>query len=306
MSTVDLSKLSSTKILNMKISELSRGRVSKFIKKYKPLLLEDLRKKEIFLNPTIWCSTDWFSPDGESGFAFPFYLLDDQLKNIYLKHFYDLDGNHDEEILKLFRHEMSHVIDNTFGLRRLKKRQALFGISSSSYPLFYVPDLERKGFVENLGEAYGQSHPEEDWAETFAAWLSGEKFKICSESRKKYEYLDSIFISMVSGINVKKKPVTFVDNALTESRTFKQFITDKKSYVRQINSSLADQNIKFKNKKDLFKSVYKLSYGSKYSEIIARNIYNSMNFLGQESAKPTRKLEGDDLQSLDGLDRIIL
>ena len=124
----------------------------------------ELESKGIFVKPKIWCSTDWFSPDGDIGFAFPFYLLDERLKKIYLDHFYDLDGVNDDEIMRLFRHEMAHAIDNALGLRRLKKRQQLFGVSSSKYPKLYHPKLNSFDYIHNLEDGYGQSHPDEDWA----------------------------------------------------------------------------------------------------------------------------------------------
>ena len=121
MNKLELDRYSDAELLDIPISRLACGRVSEFIKKYKTKLIAELEAKGIFIKPIIWCSIDWFSPDGDIGFAFPFYLLDERLKSIYLEHFYDLDGINEDEVMRLFRHEMAHAIDNALGLRRLKK-----------------------------------------------------------------------------------------------------------------------------------------------------------------------------------------
>ena len=88
-----------------------RGKVAPFIRYYREKLIKDLSAKNIFIIPTIYCSTDWFCPDGEADLLF-LYLADSTVKEVYLKYFYDLDGSNEEEIMKLFRHETAHVIDN--------------------------------------------------------------------------------------------------------------------------------------------------------------------------------------------------
>src|SRR5262249_34905181 len=64
------------------------------------------------------------------------------------------------------------AIDNAYRLRRRRRRQQLFGKSSREYPEHYVPRPYSKRFVLHLEPWYAQSHPDEDFAETFAVWLS--------------------------------------------------------------------------------------------------------------------------------------
>ena len=47
----------------------------------------------------------------------------------------------------------------------------LFGKSSEPYPEYYTPKPYSRSFVRHLDVWYAQSHPDEDFAETFAVWL---------------------------------------------------------------------------------------------------------------------------------------
>ncbi len=134
-------------------------------------LQRELDGKGIHLKPLIWVSDEWFCPDGINGFAVPFYLLHPKLMKLERDMIGRVEGELTEECMKLLRHEVGHVIDNAFGLRRSKKRQALFGLSSQPYPKAYRPSFDPGDFVNHLGEGYAESHPDEDWAETFAVWL---------------------------------------------------------------------------------------------------------------------------------------
>jgi hypothetical protein len=48
----------------------------------------------------------------------------------------------------------------------------VFGSSSVPYPEFYSPKPYSKSFVQHIDPWYAQSHPDEDFAETFAVWLT--------------------------------------------------------------------------------------------------------------------------------------
>ena len=74
--------------------------------------------------------------------------------------------------MRILRHETGHAIENAYRLRRRRRRQQLFGKSSQPYPQYYAPQPYSKRFVLHLEAWYAQSHPDEDFAETFAVWLT--------------------------------------------------------------------------------------------------------------------------------------
>jgi hypothetical protein len=73
--------------------------------------------------------------------------------------------------MRILRHETGHAIDTAFGLRRRKAWRDAFGKASRRYPSRYSPRPGSRNFVLHLGHWYAQSHPTEDFAETFAVWL---------------------------------------------------------------------------------------------------------------------------------------
>ena len=84
----------------------------------------------------------------------------------------EVEGGTPEWCMRILRHEAGHAIDNAYKLRQRRRRQQVFGPSYKAYPEFYDPKPYSKSFVLHLDSWYAQSHPDEDFAETFAVWLS--------------------------------------------------------------------------------------------------------------------------------------
>ena len=94
------------------------------------------------------------------------------------------------------RHEAGHAFQHAYQLHRRRRWQELFGKSSTRYPEYYRPNPASKKYVQHLRLWYAQSHPDEDFAETFAVWLKSR-----SDWRRKYvgwpalrklEYVDEL------------------------------------------------------------------------------------------------------------------
>ena len=84
----------------------------------------------------------------------------------------EVEGGTPETCLQILRHEAGHAFDNAYELRRRRRRVNLFGSPATEYPDFYLPRPYSKSFVLHLDSWYAQSHPDEDFAETFAVWLT--------------------------------------------------------------------------------------------------------------------------------------
>jgi len=124
--------------------------------------------------PHYWLSDEWFTPDGVPGVAVPFFLAHPRLAKLELTEMLEVEGGDQESALKILRHEAGHAIDNAYRLRRLPTRRRRFGKPSVEYPEYYTPKPYSKSFVQHLDHWYAQSHPDEDFAETFAVWLDPE------------------------------------------------------------------------------------------------------------------------------------
>ena len=118
-----------------------------------------------------WLSDEWFTPDGVPGVAIPFYLAHPRLAKLELAQMLEVEGADPEMCLRILRHEAGHAIDNAYQLRRRPTRRQLFGTPDTPYPEYYTPKPYSKSFVQHLDHWYAQSHPDEDFAETFAVWL---------------------------------------------------------------------------------------------------------------------------------------
>jgi hypothetical protein len=144
-------------------------------------LYRELAARELVFRPHFWLSDEWFTPDGIAGVAIPFYLAHPRLAKLELAQMLEVEGGDPAWCLRILRHEAGHAIDNAFHLRRRRSRQDLFGRSSEPYPESYSPKPYSKNFVLHLDSWYAQSHPDEDFAETFAVWLTPD-----AEWRQRY------------------------------------------------------------------------------------------------------------------------
>lgn len=200
----------------------------------------ELRRKGISWRPHLWVADDWFCPDGVPGFALPFYLFHPQLVQLQKKQMGFVEGVNQRELLRLLRHETGHAIDNAFRLRKYQDRQKRFGSSKTLYPESYWPQKHRRGFINYLGDGYGQSHPDEDFAESFAAWLDPQFTgdSLSGAAKEKYIMIESLMSQYVVG----KKPVLQnrrrVDVWSNDKRTLRSFYKSeqKRKKLDQLNS----------------------------------------------------------------------
>ena len=134
-------------------------------------LNEELELKGLRFRPYAWLSTDWFTPDQATGFAVPFFLAHPRLARLERNQMLEVEGGTNEWCLKIMRHETGHAIDNAYRLHRKKRWREIFGRFSEPYQDSYTPDPHSREYVLNLDYWYSQSHPAEDYAESFAVWL---------------------------------------------------------------------------------------------------------------------------------------
>ncbi len=131
----------------------------------------ELARAGLRFRPDVWLSTDWFTPHGVPGFAIPFYLAHPRLARLERAMGGDAEGATSGERMRLLRHETGHAIDNAYHLHRRASWRRHFGRFGRPYRVAYSARPYHPDFVVNLDGWYAQSHPGEDFAETFAEWL---------------------------------------------------------------------------------------------------------------------------------------
>lgn len=135
-------------------------------------LNQELENKKLLVRPKVWLSDDWFCPDFISGIAIPFTLMHPKLIELEKNHIGHIEGESRDWFMKLMRHECGHVMDNAYFLKEHSRRKTVFGDHDIRYPSSYIPRVFSKNYVYHLEDHYAQAHPEEDFAETFATWLT--------------------------------------------------------------------------------------------------------------------------------------
>src|SRR3984885_11246264 len=163
--------LSDDELLNVRIKDLKVTVEGTWLQNCMQTLYDELAEHDIRVRPHAWISSEWFSPDNTPGIAIPFYLAHPRLMRLEKKMILEVEGGTWSECMAILRHEAGHVVAHAYELHRRRRWQQLFGPSSQRYPRYYRPNPASRNFVQHLRLWYAQSHPDEDFAETFAVWL---------------------------------------------------------------------------------------------------------------------------------------
>jgi hypothetical protein len=131
----------------------------------------EMERRGIRFRPHMWLAEEWFSPDGIPGIAVPFYLAHPRLLRLERRMMRQAEGGTASWMMRILRHEVGHAIDTAYRLRYTARWREIFGPASLPYPDSYRAKPGSRRFVQHLGDWYAQSHPTEDFAETFAVWL---------------------------------------------------------------------------------------------------------------------------------------
>jgi hypothetical protein len=184
------------RLLDLRICDLQVSIPGSFVEGQLQRLDEELAARGLVFRPHCWLSDEWFTPDGVPGIAVPFYLAHPRLARLEQSQMLEVEGGTPETCMRILRHEVGHAIDNAYQLRRRARRLQLFGYSSRAYPDYYLPKPYSKSFVLHLDSWYAQSHPDEDFAETFAVWLNPKsdwrRRYLDWPALKKLEYMDEL------------------------------------------------------------------------------------------------------------------
>ena len=156
----------------------------------------ELEVRGLRFRPHYWLSDEWFTPDGIPGVAIPYYLAHPRLAKLELAQMLEVEGGDPESCMRILRHEVGHAIDNAYRIRRRPTRRRTFGTPATPYPEYYTPKPYSKSYVQHLDHWYAQSHPDEDFAETFAVWLDPQSMWATRyagwPAERKVQYMDRL------------------------------------------------------------------------------------------------------------------
>jgi hypothetical protein len=200
-------------LLNTRICDLTLNFEDTLLCRCIQKLYSELDYKKIEFKPLYYfaCAGDeWGCPDRVPVIAVPFHLADNRLVRIEREMGYTTYDKHD--LMILLRHETGHAFNYAYELYKEPGWRECFGDFYAIYPTNFKFKFNpfSRTYVKSQGEPryYAQAHPDEDFAETFAVWLTPRSnwrnvYKKWP-SIKKLEYVDRLMI----GLRDKKPHVT--------------------------------------------------------------------------------------------------
>ncbi len=124
------------------------------------------------ISPRFYLSTEWGVPFETVAIAIPFYLAHPDLTALHAERVGHVEGFDRADILRYLRHEMGHVVSYAYRLYEEEEWVKQFGSITQPYTEEYRPEPFSRRYVRHLPGWYAQKHPDEDWAETFAVWMT--------------------------------------------------------------------------------------------------------------------------------------
>ncbi|MCK5581478.1 MAG: putative zinc-binding metallopeptidase, partial [Candidatus Omnitrophica bacterium] len=244
---IDLNNISEEDLLKQRICDLPISIAGTWLEDCINQLYKELESKGINFKPVCYLSDEWLTPQNEPVIGIPFYLAHPALTKLEKKMMLEAEGETRDLCMKLLRHETGHAISYAYKLQRKKKWKELFGPPSKEYADTYRFRPYSKNFVRHLEGFYAQLHPDEDFVETFAVWLTPgldwEKEYQGWKALKKLRYVDHLIKSLKEKAPAVEKGVQFW-NAGKLKITLKNFYKRKQKLRAEDFPAFYDGNLK--------------------------------------------------------------
>ena len=197
----DWVSLNDDALLEKRISQLGLQLADSKLQPLIQQLYAELSQKGLMFHPPCHVGDGWFVPVGVPAIFIPFFLVHDRLRQLERRLMLEVEGDTPEWFMKLIRHEAAHAYAYAYQVFRKRAWQRVFGRSSAEgTPSFYRPRPYSRSFVVHLDDWYAQSYPDEDFAETFAVWLTPDLDWRARYRRwkalHKLEYVDALMRSL--------------------------------------------------------------------------------------------------------------
>lgn len=162
-------------LLNSRICDLGIQIEGSPVEPFVNRLYRELASKGFEFQPECYLTDSWGCPDEVPIIGIPFYLADKRLLRIEEEQTGEIES--DQLIMMLLRHETGHAINYAYRVYDDPAWAQTFGQFSKPYRDSFRPNPFSRQFVRHIvhhqyGRTYAQKHPDEDFAETFAVWLT--------------------------------------------------------------------------------------------------------------------------------------
>jgi hypothetical protein len=157
-------------LLDRRISELGLSIRGSLVEKYVDRLYAELDEKGLRFHPPVYLSDEWGCPEGTPLIGVPFYLADPRLARIEEELAVEVESEVD--VMRFLRHEAGHAFNYAYRLYDRADWRRIFGPYSRPYRDRFRANPFSRDYVRHILGWYAQKHPDEDFAETFAVWLT--------------------------------------------------------------------------------------------------------------------------------------
>lgn len=192
-------------LLGHRISDLGLAIRGTRVERLVQQLYAELEAKGLRFRPPVYLSDQWGCPDGTPLIGVPFYLADPRLERIEAE--MSLSVEDDAEAMRYLRHEAGHAFNYAFRLHEREDWQRMFGFIGRPYRERYRANPFSRDHVRHILAWYAQKHPDEDFAETFAVWLTPEldwrREYAEWPALEKIEYVDSLMHEVADADDVE-------------------------------------------------------------------------------------------------------
>lgn len=304
MTKVELEEtLEKLRYLDTPICELSpkiNGTFFKLIKKVE----SEKKRKGITLKPEYYLGTGWGCVDKSISIEIPFWFQNETLMAIEDEMAYD--GVENEAEIKMgLRHELGHAVNYAYKIYLDPEWKKLFGNFNKKYSENYRFNPWSKRHVKHLPDYYAQKHPDEDWAETFAVWLTpGSNWRRVyakTPALQKLFYVDRKMKEIAGGepLNMRNRRDMPIEKVKMTIREFygadyedisqsEQLVEDIEAMRKIFSNGFRTPNGSLREKRNL-KDAWKLVH--KFSPLISRRLSTELNISHHSTNRVLRLTE---------------
>jgi len=198
--TIDLNLIPEQELLAKRIMDLPIAIEGTWLEDCVKQLYSELEAKGLVFYPDCYLADEWLTPENEVAIGIPFYLAHPALIKLERRMMLEAEGEGKLWCMQLLRHEAGHAFSYAYDLHKRKEWRKHFGLSSEEYGDTYKYKPYSKSYVRHLDGFYAQYHPDEDFVETFAVWLTPdsnwrEKYKGW-KALEKLEFVDQLMASI--------------------------------------------------------------------------------------------------------------
>jgi hypothetical protein len=276
-------------LLASNISDFGLSIEGSVVEKLVTELYRELERRGLRFKPPVYLSDQWGCPDGTPLIGVPFYLADQRLSRIEEDFSPGLES--EDDTMRYLRHEAGHAFNYAYRLYDRADWRQTFGPYSRPYRERYRADPFSHDYVRHILGWYAQKHPDEDFAETFAVWLTpGLDWREAYEgwpALNKLEYIDRVMREI--GNQEPAIPEISEDDLPVSAMTYSlaQHYSDSEESIPIPDGRVFDGDLR-----NIFATSAEASGGSSAAEFIRghrREIVSRIAYWTGESASSVRQ-----------------